>query len=224
LKKKSIYVLFLFLVLIWPTSNKGQTPGPAIGIKQGLTFSTLAVDNIRSDLFDVDIDQVSKKGYTGGIMFRHFLQPHLGLQIELNFVQKGWSEEIDKDIFLRTTLNYIELPFLTNIYLGKRKTKYFFNLGPNLGYLISSSEGSFNPALEENIKYRISQDEPNKVSVGLITGFGINRSTPFGQFQFDFYFNLGFSNIFEMTRDDLPENSATQVLGLSMAYLWDLSK
>lgn len=224
MKKKSIYFLVLFFVLTWSTSIKGQTPGPAIGIKQGLTFSSLVVDNFRPDLFDVDIDQVSKRGYTGGIVFRHFLQPHMGLQIELNFVQKGWSEEIDKDIFFNTTLNYIELPFLSNIYLGKRKTKYFVNLGPNIGYLISFSEGSFNPALEEDIKYRVSRDEPNKISLGLVAGLGINRSTSFGQIQFDFYFNQGFTNIFEMTRDDMPQNSATSILGLSLAYLWDLSK
>ena len=100
--------------------------------------------------------------------------------------------------------------------------KYFFNLGPNMGYLLSASEGAFDPSLEEEIRYRVSQDKPNKVSVGISTGLGINRTTGFGQLQFDFRFNLAFTNVFEKVRPEQPENSQTQLMAISLAYLWNL--
>lgn len=65
----------------------------------------------------------------------------VGLQAELNFVQRGWSETFDDNpgLSYKRTLSYIELPVMTHIMFGKPRFKWFFNLGPQVSYMIANS-------------------------------------------------------------------------------------
>ena len=69
-------------------------------------------------------------GATAGLVFRYARHKYCGLQVELNWMQKGWREQ---ETDYQRRLDYIELPFLAHINFGKQ-WRGFFNIGPQIGY------------------------------------------------------------------------------------------
>jgi len=216
-------VLFTFLMVFSLLALTSELYAQKlIGFKAGVTSNILFLESTRPDIFDPEIDQVGKLGVTFGVMYQSFLRHHVGVQIEFNFVQKGWTEKVDDNNKFKTTLNYLELPLLTHIYIGRGKNKFFFLAGPNIGYLISSSESSFNPAIEDQITYRMTSANEKKFSYGVIGGGGISRTTGIGRFQAHFNYNFGLSQIFEKQQDSDPDYSQNQTVSLTIAYLWEI--
>jgi len=213
-------LLYLFLFGFW-LNSQGQT---YLGFKAGLTLSRLSFQETRNDIFDPDIDQENKAGFTAGAMLKYFYQPHAGIQIELNFTQKGWTELIDENNSFSTTLNYVEMPFLSHFYLGKKKTQWILTVGPNVGYLLSTKEGSIPPGTEGQIMYRITSDNQKRFSLGVQGGFGVSRTTSFGQLQLEGYYNISLTNTFITIPGFTPERSLNAVLGISLAYFYELPK
>lgn len=213
------YGKFLLIFLGLTLSQRGLCQ-IYVGGKGGLTFSTLNLAEHRSDLFNPRINDEAKLGFTGGAVVQFFAQPHAGLQAELNFVQKGWTELLDTINTFSTTLNYIELPVMTHLSLGKGKTGWFLNVGPSIGLLLSYSESDFDPELEDLISYRMTEGNRKNFSVGIQGGAGINRLTPIGHLQFDFTYSLSFSNIFSNPRGvGVPDQSLPSYMGLTIGWL-----
>ena len=78
-------------------------------------------------------------GMQMGVSFRYVEERHVGIMAEVNIEQRGWKENFEElndrfDYLHRTT--YVELPILTHIFFGSRVVKGFFNLGPELCYMI----------------------------------------------------------------------------------------
>ena len=150
-------------------------------------------------MFNPSVEQTTSplSGYTGGITFRYITEKHVGLQAEINYVQRGWSE---KSGYKRQT-NYIELPFLTHIYLGNTH-RVIFNLGPKFGYLLNESvlanDSTSNAPAEEQI-----QKIHFPFDYGITTGLGYNLHTKkAGVFELEFRAYYGLSDIFANTKSD----------------------
>ena len=141
-------------------------------------------------------------------------------------VQKGWTEILDTAAnTFSTTLNYLEFPVMTHLYLGKGKTRWFLNLGPNIGLLLNYSESDFDPELEDLITYRMTEENHKNFSVGIQGGAGINRRTPYGHFQFDFTYSLSFSNIFRNPgAPGVPDRSLPSYMGLTIAWMKEMKE
>ena len=73
---------------------------------------------------------------------KYISEKHLGLIMELNFVQKGWREFFDPeqqpDFAYQRTLSYLEVPFLTHVYFGNR-VRFIFNAGPKISFLLGEN-------------------------------------------------------------------------------------
>ncbi len=95
------------------------------GVTGGATASTV--------YFKPTVEQNTLTGYNGGAVFRYIGTKNLGLQAELLYSQRGWSEA--NDLYSRQ-LNYIEMPFLTHFNFGNT-FRTFINFGPKLSYLLS---------------------------------------------------------------------------------------
>lgn len=67
-----------------------------------------------------------KQGVFGGISAKYISEKNLGLLVELNYTQRGWKEEFDasSEFSYNRSLNYVEMPFMTHIYGGKKNTLY----------------------------------------------------------------------------------------------------
>jgi len=218
---------FFFAMLLFHfTQIHGQEkfkPQTTIGITQKL--------NIPLVYFDPIITQTVKFGYHGGFVFRHISQPGLGLQMELNFSQRGWNGSVPDSISSQNTivsftsykknLNYIEFPFMTNITFGKKSAKFLINVGAMLSYLIyQKQEGDLSD--DQLGAYDQLERIDNNFDFGICIGAGLSRKTSIGIFQFEARYNQSLTNIFSNTPDDIFSHSKAIVIGAGVTYLFEI--
>lgn len=125
IKIPAILVLFILSSSVISAQKKDYKTETYYGLNFGVTGSKVN--------FTPSIAQNYIQGYNGGVIFRYISAKCLGVQAELNYSQRGWSES--NGLFTRQ-LDYIELPFMTHFNFGN-KFRFFFNIGPKIGYLIS---------------------------------------------------------------------------------------
>ena len=139
-------------------------------------------------------------GWNAGLVYRYAGHKVCGMQVEINYMQRGWYEpETD----YTRQLDYIEVPFLMHLYFGKR-ARGFFNLGPQIGYCIYSSEKGNVPEIYDiarkagaNSKSAHQYAKIEKpFDWGLAAGLGFYyRSKYAGVYQLEARFNWSFGNL-----------------------------
>lgn len=203
------YVILLPLLFSFVTTSKAQeafVPETTIGVKGGANLSQYS--------FNPSVSQRVTYGYTGGLVFRHIPLPKLGVQIELNFVQRGWEERVASEQYFTRKLNHIELPFMTHVALGARNTNYILNFGPTASYLLSGKKGVEAPDEETFGYYYKDIDYP--FMLGLSLGVGLVQKTPVGVFQLEGRAFQSLSNVFRHDPDLLSSKNLS--IGLTMSY------
>lgn len=127
----TIFILFVLFGL----SLKAQThyeSNISIGAKGGVSISRT--------FFNPNVPQGMKIGGVAGFTFRYIEEKYFGLVAELNFEQRGWTENFeDAPYSYSRTINYLQLPVLAHIYFGNEKARFFINLGPEIGLFIGES-------------------------------------------------------------------------------------
>ena len=109
------------------------------GVKDGLVFSRVK--------FKPNVEQNLYTGNTAGFLFRMVSEPHVGIQLEFNYLQKGWEEKPltgSTQSYIHK-INYFEIPVMTHANLGSKAFRVTLNLGPSVAFLLSDSQG-MNPA------------------------------------------------------------------------------
>lgn len=211
MKKTFIIIAALFFSVIIYAQN-GFEPETYFGVKLG--------GNISGIISDPSISQKINTGFTSGVAFKHISQKSLGVQIELNYKQSGWNENLDSTNTYKRRLNFIELPFMTHINLGNQETKFVINLGPYVSYLLSEKEKIYLlEGAEEKDYYRKKVN--NKAGFGLCFGLGISRQTSMGFFQVESRITSGFTNIFKNTTYSPLSSSKNFNAELSLSYMID---
>ena len=183
-------------------------PEMYIGANFGVTESMV--------LFKPAITQGFLMGFNGGVVFRYIAEKNVGMQAELNFSQRGWKEA--SGLYTRQ-LNYIELPFMTHIYVG-HKNRFFFNLGPKISYLISENvlvNGTVNSTALQQVT-----SVQNPFDYGLCTSLGFLFNIKGKILQLDTRANFGLSDIFADTKRDYFATSNNVDLSLNLAWLFQV--
>ncbi len=155
-------------------STTASAQGPMFGVKGGLNYSTLAVD-------EAD-EERSRLGYHIGLFARSAPSEQLGLQVELLYSTKGSSTTynalfglIEQEIDFR--LNYVELPIMASLRVAEIVD---FQLGAYAAYLLSargSSSGDLGSGSDE-----LDRDNFKSMDFGLGGGvaFNVGPSAQFG--------------------------------------------
>ena len=209
-------IVFLFLLVFCSLSVFTQTndfqPEWAFGVNGGTTFSQVR--------FTPKVPQESLMQYSGGITARYVSENHFGIQVELNYSQRGWKDLTD-EVYLNKyerSLTYLELPLMTHLYfnMGKR-ARLVFNLGPQIAWNLNEST-----SLEENGSdwmeyYNLSVQR--KFDYGIKGCAGIEIRTGVGSFILDGRYYFGLSDVFNNTKKDPFASSANQVIGVNLTYL-----
>lgn len=215
--------LFIIASLLLFSIDNGQAQTNSF--KQELSLGVSFGMNFSSVSFSPKVNQKMKQGYQGGVTLRWITENHLGLQAELNYAQQGWEEEFEEqpEYQYSRTINYIELPFLTHIYFGGNRFKFFFNLGPKIGYALSENTKSNLNGAEPN-RNNMQHDMPieKKFDWGLCGGPGLELSTGIGHFLLEgrYYYALG--DIYGSQKKDPFARSASQTIGVKFTYLFPL--
>lgn len=179
------------------------------------------------------VPEVFKQGILGGISAKYISEKHLGLVMELNYVQRGWKEDFESspDFSYSRTLNYIDIPFLWHVYFGE-KTRFILNLGPQFSLLVGDSE-KMSQALSDDVDARRAADpdarigmqygdmyELKPVDYGLVGGIGMEFKTPIGDFDLEGRYYFGLGDIFTSRRsvNAYFSRSASRVIEAKLTY------
>lgn len=137
------------------------------GLKGGLNLANLYVDDASTEKMKV--------GFNAGIFWKLAVAEGFSIQPELLYSQKGAKATYDN--FLqgegeyRFNLNYLELPLLATVNLGKH---FNIHAGPYAGYLLSANvkdvedDGTINGAVELN------EDNFERFDYGVAAGLGLD--------------------------------------------------
>lgn len=215
-----VFCAFILISICAVAQPRLPRPEMYIGLHGGVLASSMIFDPSVKGL-DIKYSPLTPNG---GLVFRYAGHKVCGLQVELNYMQRGWREYLQAEdgstvVDYRRTLDYIELPLLMHIYLGKEHFRGFFNLGPQIGYCFRDTEsGTKNP--DASHQYESIQ---RPFDWGLAGGLGCYfRARKVGLFQLEARFNYSFGSIFDNDLSD-PFNFANPInLSLNFAYMWQI--
>lgn len=163
--------------------------------------------------FKPNVAQNFLYAYHGGLVFRYINERSLGVQAELNYSQRGWSET-DKNYEKR--LDYIEIPFLTHIYFGNN-IGFFFNIGPKIGFLLK--ETVISNKKPDSQAEQHTQAIQNRFDYGLSAGLGCIFKIKKQVFQFEGRGNFSASDIFSNAKKDYFDNSNLIHAAVTLGWL-----
>jgi hypothetical protein len=232
------YLLLLFIPLIFGPFVYGQgnefKSEWNVGVGFGPTFSSVDFQSNPNtkNAGKIRVATKNRMQYHGGIAIRYISEEHIGVIAELNYSQQGWEQDFSKNDEYKEMglehfhrLNYLELPVLTHIYFGN-KTRFFFNIGPKIGYLMSDSEkmnskleeflaGGVPESFETNQYYRMAE---HKIDYGLIAGLGFELRTGIGNFALEGRYSFGLGDIYKNSKADYFSRSANRVIYAKLTY------
>lgn len=186
-----------------------------IGARGGMSYSKVR--------FYPSVTQSYQPGNMGGVVFRLISEPHIGFQVEVNYIQKGWKED---SVGYSRQLNYINIPVMTHVSLGKKAVRFTLNLGPEVGYMISEKE-KFTPELaSETSGYQeyYGKATDNQIDLLFTAGLGLEYHMKGGSaivFEGRAYYSL--PNLFNKDNYTYTISQSNGAM-VSIAYLFELKK
>ena len=198
----------------------------AIGVSGGVGFSRASFGPIR-------VKETMLLGLNGGVTVRWITEKNLGLQLEINLKQQGWSEDFSliedfpiENPFYTRRMTYVDIPLLTHIYFGSDKVRFFINLGPQIGVFLRESTS-------ENLQGTIIPGKPNdqhtmpvekKFEWGLGGGPGLEFRSGIGFFLLEGRYYYGLSDFYSTRKVDAFSKASSQIISVKLTYLIPLRK
>jgi hypothetical protein len=209
LKKSACIISFLFIVSGYCfCQTKGNSEG-FIGTIHGISFSQIDFGKGKR------IRQALYPGYSGGIMFVYNSEPGVGINLELNYIQKGWKIVPDSSEKYSRRLNYFEVPFMTHIIIGKSRSKLIINLGPYCSYLSKETENT--NINKDSLDYAGYPADRN-FDFGYCLGVGYEYVNKIGHFGIEARYYNSLTNIFISSSEMRYNASRNQVLTINLKY------
>ncbi len=186
-----------------------------VGVHGGVMASLVTFSpNIEQDL-------LKTLGANGGFVFRYAGHKVCGLQVELNYMQRGWYE---KSTGYHRIIDYIELPFLTHLSFG-RSFRGFVNLGPQIGYAIREEHKNMPSNLDGLSPTAQYLSIDNRFDWGIAGGLGmLYRSKKAGVYQLEARFNYSFGDYFSNSKFATFSRSCPMNISINLGWLWDIKK
>jgi hypothetical protein len=219
--------LLLMFCLAAPAAKaqRHYPPHVHVGVHGGVSLSKQS--------FYPSVKESMLQGMNFGVSFRYAEERHVGLLAELNVEQRGWKENFEEYPFnFQRRLTYLELPIMTHIFFGSRTFKGFFNLGPEIGYMIGdNATANFDyrntasvSGLPSNRQYeQMSMDISNRLDYGITAGAGIEliiRKRHSVTLEARYYYGLG--NIYPSSKKDTFSASRGSSIQVTLGYLFRL--
>lgn len=218
MRQRPIILFFLLLVATMSMAQpRLRRPEIYVGAHAGAMASTV----VFSPTVKMDIMQ-SPLTPNGGLVFRYAGHKVCAIQVEVNYMQRGWHETIATEaqsMEYYRTLDYIEVPLLMHLYFGKERFRGFLNLGPQIGYCFRDVATE----LPSHINAPQYQPIDKSFDWGLAGGLGCYyRTKKIGLFQLEARFNFSMGTIYNNRKVDYFSQSNSMNLSLNFAYLWEI--
>ena len=206
-------------------AQRHYKPHVHVGVHGGMSMSRTS--------FYPSVKEQMLNGFQAGVSFRYAEERHVGLLAELNLTQRGWKEDLSEtSLEYHRRLTYIELPVMTHIFFGSRVVKGFFNLGPQIGYMISdgitanfdyANVGSVAQWPENHRTEQLDMKITRRFDYGITAGAGVEfviarRNCVYLEGRY--YYGLG--NIFPSTKKDYFSASRGSSILVTAGYRFRL--
>ena len=203
-KYKNFGLLVLALLFALPAAAQlgEERHNFAVGINGGLNMSSVSFN----PKIKLNTLNTMSMGVTMRYMSEKYFKMMCGVQMEINYSQRGWDEKIEDDSgnSYSRTMNYLEIPFMAHLAFGKdalnRGVKVFFNAGPQIGFFLGDNE---------KINWTTSTTRPehgkeveNKFDYGITAGAGLEVSTGIGHFLLEGRYYMGLSDFYSDPETD----------------------
>jgi len=189
-------------------------PEYGVGIHGGGTASRVS--------FSPSVSEKPTYGLQAGGIFRYISAKHFGAQIEANFTQRGWTEKSDVYNYAHQ-LNYVEVPFLSHIYFGRKVFRWFFNLGPSVSYLISDNIQSTVTSDQQETRHAMELRNRFDYAIAVGTGFEFNTKRA-GIYQLEARYSFGLGDMFPNSATDDYRRSSNQNLSVCLGLLFNAGR
>lgn len=224
MRSKRLYGLVLLLVLCVSVQAQKRLTEPEmyLGVHGGVLGSTVIFSPANE--YMTPFINGAILGGTGGLVFRYSEQKCCAVQVELNYMQRGWRETgIDINSIQANytrNLHYLELPFLMHLYFGKRRFRGFLNLGPQIGYCIKDEIINHNPEGFPDLPEFQKIEHP--FDWGVAGGLGCYfRSRNAGVYQLEIRANYSLGTLFNNKVGADFQQSNPLNIGIHLAWLWE---
>ncbi len=129
---------------------------------------------------------------TAAFVIEYFGQKNAGIQMEIQYLTSGYTQQDTLMRVNQSELNYLKVPILSNFYFGN-SGRFHIKLGPHFGYLLNARDTRRD---YEGIgllpTFSGPDDEPGRFMYGLTLGAGLSKlfgkSTLAGDFRFAYEF------------------------------------
>lgn len=230
LKKPLLAFLFLLCVLKL-TAQQPFTPSTYFGITAGGAFNRVG--------FTPKVKQNMLASNSFGVLFRHVSEPHVGIQIELNYAGRGWIENRDSLGTYTRNLTVFDIPVTAVFIYGGKRLRFAFNIGPDITYLVHDDEKiSIVDAVYIPDYYRLIHNDKiypeygnplymgyygkpltQQWSFGFNGGLSVEWHTKIGAFGIRASYCYMLTNYFPLNGDTFYyEDSKSQTLNLGVSY------
>jgi hypothetical protein len=209
----------LLLILIITCFSNNVFAQISIGFRGGISSSSVTY---RYQLGRAAVNADGIRDFTYAFVIEYFGQKNAGLQMEIQSITLGYTQENDSLGINQSEWNYLKVPILSNFYFGNRG-RFHIKIGPHFGYLLNAVDVSreFENPPTGLPTYGQEGDDPNRFMYGLNLGAGLSnlfgKSTLAGDVRLAYEFGRPESQdrIFDM-------NSST--LEISLTYLFLVKK
>lgn len=214
---------FFFFCLLLSISGLQAQSKTYVGIKGGYNFGSAF---IKHNINRVTVNEGFKSGFHFGLTSLFYLEKNVGLQMELNYTRKGWTQKFTSGEKYVQNLDYIELPLLVNVYFGKQKTRLFINFGTFVEYLAAHSNDGFPVDTSGSDFYYFQEERDNKFGYGLTAGGGFYRDFSFGTLLIEGRFTFNNSNALDpgSNSSGIPNTSNQINTTISIGYLFSFGQ
>jgi hypothetical protein len=242
--RRLILLFVVLLTVIIAHAQVGEYRNElAVGGGAGMTMASVN--------FLPKVPQGLLNGKTMGLTLRYtgekYFNSICAVVAEVNLTETGWKESIldlndqpvmrldaDEPERYERRLTYLQIPVFARLGWGRERRgfQFFFQVGPQVGFLQSEhTETNFDVAYR-NVNDRISpvwvQDTmavENKLDYGISAGLGMEFSHPkVGHFLLEGRYYYGLGNLYGNSKRDYFAISNQQNIVIKLSYLFDIMR
>ncbi|MEL6561019.1 MAG: outer membrane beta-barrel protein [Bacteroidota bacterium] len=236
---RNVKIRVIVLLLLFCSFESFSQSNNYVGFTVGGNVSSVFFNHLA---FRTNIRTGLQPGVQFGATFMHFAPLktgilNTGLQLSINYTEKGYVQEfpLTNTANFSSRYRYIEVPFSSIIYLGRKKTKIFINPGIYGEFLLSSeltnvpadddAESSFINVGQFDV-FPFDPDNDITMGIGGRLEAGIMRDFNFGTIQLLGNFSYTITNTidFQSRSSGIPDTSNNFSIGASVGYFFGLGK
>lgn len=188
-------LILLAVTILMVCTAKAQFSDFTYGVKGGLNVTNLS---------KIDVD--NKISYHVGAFAEWSISERFSIQPELVYSRQGCQVYDDKDNYIKTRVNYLNLPILAKFYVMEGLS---IELGPQVGYVIGE-KAKVKEAGKSSIN-DLKHVKPFDLSVAAGVAYSMDNIILSARY------NFGFTDVFE--KDKMGNtNNQNRVFQLSVGY------